>query len=90
MKRGKAREIPAPGDSVHFAACRAHVKANLRGFAFDDDRVADESFERTARTIIHANVREESVSFSRMKTRIAFHINRQVIHTRGRRHVVAI
>jgi len=45
MKRGKAREILAPGDSIHFAACRAYVRANLRGFTFDDDHAADESSE---------------------------------------------
>lgn len=42
MKRGKAREILAPGDSIHFVACRVYVTANLRGFAFDD-HVSDES-----------------------------------------------
>lgn len=51
MKRGKAREILAPGDSVHFAACRVYIKANLRGFAFDDDHVLDESSERQERIV---------------------------------------
>lgn len=73
MKRGKAREILAPGDSIHFAACRAHVKANLRGFAFDDDHVSDESFEAGKNRVKRLHVNRRDAKRARNVSLLSFH-----------------